>query len=120
MMLLIAFPVANAIPAKDIDKLCNETPDVAFCLTTIGKDPRIPAARDLGDVLLIAWTTQRPILTESVDSSGGPNGKRRIEVCKVDYGIALARFHTAWELARIGTDAYGEGAVRFKVSSHFL
>lgn len=47
----------------------------------------------------------------------GPNGKRRIEVCKTNYGIASARFHTAWELGlqksywdvdklqRIGTNA---------------
>lgn len=29
----------------------------------------------------------------------GPNGKRRINVCKTNYGIATARFQTAWEVA---------------------
>lgn len=53
-MLLLVFPVATAIPAKDIDNLCKETTDVPFCLKYIGQDPRIPAARDLSDVLLIA------------------------------------------------------------------
>lgn len=29
----------------------------------------------------------------------GPHGKRRIAVCKKDYGIATARFQNAWQLA---------------------
>lgn len=53
-LLIVVFPVANAIPARDIDKLCKETTDVPFCLKYLGTDPRIPAARDLTDVLLIA------------------------------------------------------------------
>ncbi|CAH8264373.1 unnamed protein product [Arabidopsis lyrata] len=104
-LILIAFPVANAIPARDIDKLCKETTDVPFCLQYIGSDPRIPAARDLSDVLLIAITHSKMQVddaTTHIDrvrrKFSGPNGKRRIEVCKTNYGIASARFHTAWEL----------------------
>lgn len=52
--LLSAFSVTNAIPKSDIQNLCRETTDAAFCMNQLDSDPRIEAARDLGDVLVIA------------------------------------------------------------------
>ncbi|EOA28547.1 hypothetical protein CARUB_v10024762mg [Capsella rubella] len=104
-LLLFAFPTANSIPVEDIDKLCKETTDVTFCLQSIGDDPRTLAARNLRDVLLIAISQSKVQVDDATTHlstvSGkftGPNGKRRIKVCKKDYGIASARFQTAWEL----------------------
>lgn len=51
---LLAFPAANAIPKSDTENLCKETTSPAFCLQILETDPRISAARDLSDVLVIA------------------------------------------------------------------
>lgn len=54
IFVFLVFPVANAMPIKDMYAFCKETKDVNFCLKYIGTDIRILAARDLNDVLIIA------------------------------------------------------------------
>ncbi|KAJ4875883.1 Plant invertase/pectin methylesterase inhibitor superfamily protein [Raphanus sativus] len=104
--LLSAFSVTNAIPKSDIQNLCRETTDAAFCVNQLDSDPRIEAARDLGDVLVIAITLSTIQVNDAkthINSVSrqysGPNGRRRISVCNKNYDIALARFRTAWENA---------------------
>ncbi|WZZ88865.1 hypothetical protein YC2023_117444 [Brassica napus] len=92
--LLSAFSVTNAIPKSDIKNLCRETADAAFCRNKLNTDPRIEAARDLGDVLVIATH-----INSVSGEYSGPNGRRRINVCNKNYDIALARFKAAWENA---------------------
>lgn len=56
LLALFTFQLANAIPKRDIENLCKETVDADFCLKSLESDPRISAAHDLSDVLLIAVT----------------------------------------------------------------
>ncbi|XP_013608077.1 PREDICTED: cell wall / vacuolar inhibitor of fructosidase 1-like [Brassica oleracea var. oleracea] len=99
--LLSAFSVTNAIPKSDIKNLCRETADAAFCRNKLNTDPRIEAARDLGDVLVIAIQVNdaKTHINSVSGEYSGPNGRRRINVCNKNYDIALARFKAAWENA---------------------
>ncbi|XP_010469710.1 PREDICTED: cell wall / vacuolar inhibitor of fructosidase 1-like [Camelina sativa] len=122
-LLLFAFPTANAIPKRDVENLCRESTDFSFCLTSLESDPRIAAARDLHDVLLIAITLSKIQVDDATTHIGtvsrkfsGPNGKRRIGVCRRNYGIASNRFQTAWELAL--KKSYGEMEKQAKVGTN--
>ncbi|EOA22195.1 hypothetical protein CARUB_v10002767mg [Capsella rubella] len=110
---LIAFPVVNAMLAKDVQAFCKGTSDVNFCLKYIGSDKRISAARDLNDVLLIAFSQCKTQVTNAAkhiskvrNRFSGPIGKERIKICERNYGLASGLFQEAYETGQQKVLAY--------------
>ncbi|CAE6131518.1 unnamed protein product [Arabidopsis arenosa] len=113
LFVLIEFPVANAMLVKDMHAFCKETNDVNFCLKYIGTDKRILAARDLNDVLLIAFSQCKIQVTNAAKQINkvrhkfsGPIGKERINICEGNYGLASAMFQEAYEMGQQKMLAY--------------
>ncbi|CAL9232344.1 Pectinesterase inhibitor domain [Arabidopsis thaliana x Arabidopsis arenosa] len=105
LLLFIASPTTNAMLIKDMYTFCKETADVDFCLKYIGTDKRILAAKDFNDVLLIAFSQCKIQVSEATkqinkvrQNFSGPNGKRRIKRCEINYGLASAFFDEAYEI----------------------
>ncbi|CAL9232346.1 unnamed protein product [Arabidopsis halleri] len=113
LFVLLEFPVANAMLVKDMHAFCKETNDVNFCLKYIGTDKRILAARDLNDVLLIAFSQCKIQVTNAAkqinkvrQKFSGPIGKERINFCERNYGLASTMFQEAYEMGQQKMLAY--------------
>ncbi|XP_010470005.1 PREDICTED: uncharacterized protein LOC104749979 [Camelina sativa] len=113
LIVLIAFPVVNAMLLQDIYAFCKETNNVNFCLKYIGTDKRILAARNLNDVLLIAFSQCKIQVSEAAkhinkvrQKFSGPIGKERIKFCERNYGLASGLFQEAYETGQQKVLAY--------------
>ncbi|CAH2070166.1 unnamed protein product [Thlaspi arvense] len=101
-LLLFVFSVTNAFPTRDIENLCNETLDAAFCKAQLLNDPRIPTVPLLSDVLIIVISLSRKQVQDGmiqIDSIRGnyENQKEihQINICDINYLRAVERFNEA-------------------------
>ncbi|CAH2070165.1 unnamed protein product [Thlaspi arvense] len=102
LLLLFVNSVTNAFPTKDIENLCNETPDAAFCKAQLLNDPRIPTVPLLSDVLIIVISPSRKKVQDGmihIDSIRGnyndQSGIEQIDNCNFNYHRAVERFNEA-------------------------
>ncbi|CAH2070423.1 unnamed protein product [Thlaspi arvense] len=105
-LLLFGFSITNAFPKSDIENLCKETPDAAFCTTQLLNDPRIPPAPLLSDVLIIVISlSQKQVQDAMIHINSirrnfeGRSEIQQIDNCNSKYLGASGRFSEATDFA---------------------